>query len=494
MSTKDRIHLLKQITLPARFGNLYEAVGPDVTKLLVRPKTETASELETASLAINAKGEGLFLPLYGNTGKGKTTLARSLGIFFSSSFSRTIDYTGEISYGKLNEVVEEERKCQDANSNKIVPINFDHRESNPPSDKELSEIKRFLRSPSLGARSIVLWPETSLDRAKKISKKYVDMAGKPAIDIPLEVEGPPRGTWEEIALNTLELVNNLSEVEELGVNPRNYDPDKYRSIGEYLGDIANDLATTTAKLIRETRKPLTLVINFVTGSHTAGVLSQLTNNDRFGLLDGRALVSATSNSRIGKWWKERMSLLTRTIYTLDAHAFSLPPASSVSILRTYGDEEVKSQLREMDIAGSGPKKVVRDFSRTDVGKYLLGEERSTFEGRGKPPEKSTPAFNLLAETGFTHGRDKDLNHALRRGVEVFCESKEVDFSNIKSEKELDFCSIIPDNSIHRSNEVVCLEYTWRKGSFLEGGNRATAAGYILKKLRSYARELDWTSD
>ena len=67
MSTKDRIHILKQITLPARFGNLYEAVGPDVTKLLVRPKTETASELENASLAINAKGEGLFLPLYGNT-------------------------------------------------------------------------------------------------------------------------------------------------------------------------------------------------------------------------------------------------------------------------------------------------------------------------------------------------------------------------------------------------------------------------------------------
>jgi ABC-type glutathione transport system ATPase component len=100
----EKIHLLKKLTLPDRFGNLYEEVGPEVTKLLVRPQSETMADLETASLSINARGEGLFIPLYGKSGRGKTTLARNLNTFLPSNYSPTVDYKGEIRLQRRNSI------------------------------------------------------------------------------------------------------------------------------------------------------------------------------------------------------------------------------------------------------------------------------------------------------------------------------------------------------------------------------------------------------
>jgi energy-coupling factor transporter ATP-binding protein EcfA2 len=494
VDTEKRIHLLKQITLPARFENLYECVGSDVARLLVRPKSDTIAALETASLAISARGEGMFVPLFGKSGRGKTTLARSLSGFLSSNYTETVDYKGKVEYDSLEEAVLETRKKLNANDQKIIPINLDHRESNPPSEQELAEIKRFLRSPSPGSRCIVFWPETSKKTAEDIAKRYIDVAGRQAIRLPLTVEGPARETWKSIATDTLQIANNLSSVEHLGVDPHDYNPEESRTIGEFMGSIANDLARLTIKLINDTRKPLSLAIVFVSGSNTSGVLNQLTNSDRFGLLDGNALVSATKRSRIGKWWDKRRSLLTRTIYQLDAHAFSLPPAASISILRTYGKENIKQGLREMDVSSAGERKVIRDLSRTDFGRHLLGEERSTFESRGKPPEKSTPAFNLLAEEGFTHGKDKELNNSVKKALKAFYTGKKLKYAKIVSEKKLQSCDLIPDNAIHHNEEIQCLKYTWRKGDYLRESNRAGTAGYILKKLKNYAQSLEWTND
>lgn len=39
--------------------------------------------------------------------------------------------------------------------------------------------------------------------------------------------------------------------------------------------------------------------------------------------------------------------------------------------------------------------------------------------------------------------------------------------------------------------MLCIEYTWRKGEFLDSGNRSTVASYILSKLKDYAIALGW---
>jgi hypothetical protein len=41
------------------------------------------------------------------------------------------------------------------------------------------------------------------------------------------------------------------------------------------------------------------------------------------------------------------------------------------------------------------------------------------------------------------------------------------------------------------DEILCIEYTWRRSEFLGTNNRAGVAEYVLKKLKNYAVALRW---
>src|SRR4029078_11890353 len=87
---------------------------------------------------------------------------------------------------------------------------------------------------------IVLWPETGLEASRSMSDRYIEIAGAAPIALPLQAEGPPRSTWPDIAINTLRLANDMESLEQLGVDPRNYDPQKFRTLGEFLRQISTD--------------------------------------------------------------------------------------------------------------------------------------------------------------------------------------------------------------------------------------------------------------
>lgn len=491
---QETIHLLRQLTLPDRFENLYDLVGAEVARLLVPPQRETVRALETAAISVKARNEGLLIPLYGRSGVGKTTLARNLTTFFPSTFTPTVGYDGNVTYDDLVNALREAKKGHLANETRIIPLNLDHRESDPPRAAELAAMKRFLRQPSPGARCILLWPETARERADSIGSAYIEIAGDPPIPLPLVVEGPDRKTWPQIAIQTLELANKVPSIVALGIDPRTYNSDEHASLGAFLRRLSNDFSARLSDLINQTRKPLTLIVLFVSESQDSGVLTQLTNPGRFGLLEPSALLDATRESVIGKWWKKHSGLLTQTILQLNAHAYSLPPAPSVTILRQFGPPEVIDALKQKSIVSRGAANVSTVLERSDVGRYLRGESRSAYESRGKPPETSTIGFRALAERGFTLARDKGLNGAMAEAWREFCKRSDIHFDRVTSEEKLDFCPLIPDNAIHQSDHVFCIEYTWRSGDFLVSKNRSTTAAYILTKLQNYARELGWVAE
>jgi hypothetical protein len=326
-----------------------------------------------------------------------------------------------------------------------------------------------------------------------MAQGYEEIAGRPPIDLPMQIDGPARETWQEIAIQTLQLSNGMIELDQVGVDPRDYNPEDFDSLGEFLRRISDDFAQLVYQLLTATRTPLKLIVAFCSESARPGVLNELTGGSRYGLVTASQLMDATPDSTIGRYWRERSGALTQTIVRLDARVVCVPPTVVVPALRQFGGDEVRQALADMGVDGRGPAAVAEAIGRSDLGGILLGEPRATFEARGTPSTQATPAFQLLAESGFTLGRDKGYNKSMAEALSSFFQSHEGegDANVAVPEKGLLDSSLIPDNAIERTGHIDCVEYTWRKGDFLVTGNRSTVAQYILEKLKNYAVDLRW---
>jgi len=492
---KARIDLLSSLKLPDRYEPLFGLVGDHIANILVAPTESSQDQLSSVVDYVRSGGQGTLVPLSGESGAGKTTFAASADQWKAKDFTPTLQYGGEINFDKLAEEIERFRKNLPANETRVIPINVDHREAAPPTTEELSAIKRFLRTTPGGSPAIIFWPETDRGTAISIGDRYEAIAGRQPAKI-LEIDGPPKATWVDIAINTLRLTNSVESLETIGVNPRDYNPDQYPSLGEFLRQIKTDFNKNLSDLRKDIQKPVEAVIIIISESDDPGVLSSLTNSSRYGLLDTSGLLAATPDSVIGKWWSARRGLLTRTIVQLNAHALFLAPAAVVSAIRNCGPTP-DAFLDTLGIARVGASRAVRDLGRTDVGKLLRGETLSRFEGRGTPAKDAAAAFQLLAGQGFNLGKDKNLNKIMAEAWKAYLTHHSSENSapfTVNSEKTLEFCPIIPDNSIVYDDYIVAIEYTWRKGEFLAPKYKSTVAQYILQKLQNYARELGWSAD
>ncbi|WP_156757412.1 hypothetical protein [Actinokineospora pegani] len=486
-------HLLRELVFPDRYEQLVRHLGEQVVRILVPPASATTDALEEAAYSVKYSDSGLLCPLYAPSGTGKTTLASNVSTFHRELFGSTLTYDGALTTAALRAAVNDHNRDNNpANDERVIPVNIDSREAAPADAREMADIKRFLRD-DIGRRVMMFWPTTDENIAKSMAGAYSAIAGTAPIELPLTVEGPARSTWVEIARNTVTLANNVDSIELLA-NPADYDPAEYTSIGEFLRAVARDFLRRRMDLLRSTKKPLQLTVLFASESSEPGVLSQLTSSARFGLLDASALVHVTSNSELGRWWSQRRGLLTQAIVQLDAHAFVIPPALFVPILRMHGQEDLIKDLIALGTSRKSPAELQDISSRSDIGRHLLGERRSSYETRGNPGENSRIAFGLLVESGYIrNGRDKQLNKSLAVGLHSSLETVREKF-DVKAEKKIEFAPIIPDVSFENERLVHCVEFAWRAGDFLRPANRSDAATYILNKLRNYARSMEWTTD
>lgn len=470
----ETIDLLSQLVLPDRYERLRDLLDLELANILVPPAEKELDSLQYVAQEIKTRDEGILLPLYGETGKGKTTFASNLSQWQPEQFSATLQYEGPIEYDHLTQFVTENVKTLPANDTRIIPVNLDHRESDPPNESELAAIERFLRTKPAKRSTLLLWPETNRDIAQHISDKYIEVAGSTSIELPLIVAGPDPTSWVDIARHTLRLSNNIESLESLGVDPQNYNVSEYRTVGGYLRQISVDFNRVLQKLRRELLKPIRLAIVFASETPDPGVLSQITNSTRYGLLDSQGLLAVTPDSVIGKWWKDRRGLLTRAIVQLNAHAFSLPPSTAISAIRNCGPVN-HNVLDEIGVNRHGPAQGARDLGRSDFGKFLQGLSIDRFESRGTPAGDAVAAYQLLGEYGFHLGRDKNLNRVMADAGREMLQRQNLSVEKITAEEKLDFCALIPDNAFYFPLHVVCVEFTWRRGDYLTAGNRSAVA-------------------
>jgi hypothetical protein len=482
--------LLQDLSLPSRYEPLVRKIGPEVLRLLVPPAQSTMAVLEDAAEAVGSLGEGLFLPIHAESGTGKTTLAENLTVFATTTFAPTLSYSGRVSAESLSDAMTVHlRDRVPANDTRVVPINLDHREGAPPTDVELAQVKRFLRQ-DVRYRALLIWPDTSKQVAESMSAAYRAIAGKLPLAIPVQVNGPAKETWIDLAAQTLVLANDVDSLEEL-VDLAEYDPSAYPSIGDFLKQIAIDFNSRKLELIRATVRDVRLTIVWVSESQNHGVLSTLSSSRRFGMLDPVALIQACAESVIGKWWANHRGLLVQTIVALDAHVVGVSPPLALAIMSRYGSAQYKQALQDLAYANRSKNDVDTYLTRSDLGRRLSGERRAVGEGRGNPAEEARLTFAAIAENiGFQGGRDKQLNIAF---AEALGDSSIYnDHAIITHETALAFIpTLIPDVSTDAGDVVHTLEFSYRKGDFLSSGNRSTIAQYCLVKLKNYARSMRW---
>jgi len=487
-------HVLSRLELPTRYEQLSNRLGPDVAKLLTAPEESLENVKRLATLAVQTR-EGMLVPCFGKTGTGKTTLASNLSFFAPALFGPTVVYDGMITAEALMASLENHTRDTPVANGKVVPFSLDHREGAPPTDAELAAIKRFLRTAPTPC--LVLWLETDRERAVSIASRYTAITGRTIVELPLLIEGPSRKAWPTIAETTIELCNPISnkQARELGVEVEAYAADQFPSLGEYLRQIAIDLANMALKELASTKRPVTLILVFVSEALNRGALPSFTIGAEPGLLDSHSLLRSTPESAIGKRWEAKRGVLTHTVLRLDARAFWMPPAAAVAALHRYGPTEVKAILDGLDRKTPSPTDVSNYLERTDLGRYLLGDTATAYETRGRPAEDAKEAIAALArDYGYGHGNDKILNRALLDALVKFCATKSIAISEAAAETSLAFAKkVIPDNQLDLGSRVICIEYIWRSGDVLESGRRSEAAQYALEKLHNYAVALGWTA-
>ena len=117
---------------------------------------------------VRTRSSGQFLPILGETGVGKTTLASTLRTCLPDLYTQTYPHKASITVADLSEAINAHVRTLAADDRKIVPVLIDDREAAPPSTAELAAIKSFLRHPNPGARCLVIWPEVTTETAGKM--------------------------------------------------------------------------------------------------------------------------------------------------------------------------------------------------------------------------------------------------------------------------------------------------------------------------------------
>lgn len=465
---KSHIDLLGRLTLPDRYESLVSLLGNEVARLLMPPVQENIDGLGRVVEEARSSRKGVFVPVLGRSGIGKTTLISSLAQWFPKEIAETLTYQGAIHNDEMIEAVQNCLKRRDANDKRILALLVDHREGDPPTTAELAQIKRFIRECPDDCINIVFWPDTIEANSRAMSTNFEQIAGTQAIPLPFNVCGPQREAWSDIARQTLELSNNMSDITRLGVDPNDYDPSNFYTIGEYIGHVRREFLLLREKLKNELEKPVEIIIAFACENTTPGVISDFTNHSEYGLLGANALLHIHQGA-VGRWWAGRRSLLTRAIIQLNVRCIALSPSTSMSLLRNCGDQDNKL-FAEAGLRRYGPARAHFDLSRSDLGRFLLQQPATRHEGRGTPPKNALTAFQCLAKEGFYLGKDKKHNHTLARGIDGFLKENAAEFLAVHSESSLPFASIQPDIWIDRPNGIQAVEVTWRKGRFLDSYN------------------------
>lgn len=220
--------MVSDLTLPTMYEDIrseLEASGESyVAKLMQFVQPVESAEADLAEIATQmGQGSGRVVFLLGEPGSGKSTFIESLAWRRHLPFTELEEVDcGSVTGNTLNYLLKRINHVPDSSEEEgkytVLVVNYlEHLEGQKEGD-----IKSFFRSLNgiLRKKSIlIVWPVTNIEDAKKMIKHAKRVSntmfhkGKEIV----KFKGPKRGRYEEIAKNTISVLNDGLTIEDFNL-------------------------------------------------------------------------------------------------------------------------------------------------------------------------------------------------------------------------------------------------------------------------------------
>jgi len=502
----------KDLKLPTMYEDVkdeLESSGESyVAKLMQFVQPVESAEADLAEIATQmGKRSGRVVFLLGEPGSGKSTFIESL------AWRRHLPFTDleEVDCGSASDemefLLERVKSISDKSEGEdkytVLVVNYlEHLEG----QKE-GKIKSFFRSLNgiLRNKSIlVVWPVTNKEDADKMIE-YAKMVSNTMFHKGKEVvefEGPERDKYEEIAKNTISVLNDGLTIEDFNLTNADLEEVKanFRKEGMYMDNIRGYLEAIKRrwqkrnerlkKIHKRIPRPTEVwfVLSYPEAEDVVSRFARRGDNveSAWKAFHDKLWEYIPDTQRSADWTPKRLqlaiggTLTTRITYlTTNSYVSSIAAFTENSTIEL--DDKISQDRWFKPSAASEYISTTPVFRQLNQSPSPSGKRKSGPAARAR--EDAKPAFKEITEWASGSGLDRHLNNAIAQALERSLSS---DFSVTYEEEHPWIPNITPDILVETSyGKIICIELYHTKRS-----QPNVAADYILRKLDRYMRQVE----
>ncbi len=506
----------KQLTLPTIYEDIKRILDSSgesyIEKLMDFVKPVESAEGELAEVAMQmGQGSGRVVFLLGESGSGKSTFIESLTWRRHLPFSR-LEEVDCASMGKdtMNELLDRlkhisRKKSLKGKGDEFTAVVINYLENLENIDRE--EIKYFFRPLNGILRKsplFIIWPVTDRSEAEDIIESAKGISntmfhkGKEIV----EFEGPEKRSYEEIAKNTISVLNNGLTIEDFNMTNADLEECKERigRDGRFEENIRGYLRSVKSKwrernnIVEKMRSKIPsptevwIVISYKEAEDMASRFARRGDNvdSAWKAFHDKMWEYVDNSRRKADWTPKRLQLaiggtLTTRIMHLTTNSF----VSSVAAFMSDSHLNLKDDIDQS--TWFRPSAAAEYISNTPVVRQLKQEPSPPGKKKGGPSkrarERAEPVYEKIVDWVSGSGNDRHVNRAVAKAIE---RSLTDDYTVAAEEPHPWIPNITPDITVGTPyGKRICIEmyYTTRY-------QPNVIAGYTLDKLHSYMKQIE----
>lgn len=494
------------LLLPKRYEKLQQAAETtqaDLTQI-VRKVPDATARVEQLIRHTQNSGIGRFELILGPSGSGKTTFLSTLPRFYNGVHVTPISDTLSL----IEAMDEIERRSETPIEGQVfVLIDRDNPELEDQEVRRFFErVRRFFRKPN--GQVIILWPITDIKAAEYLSSVAWDVGSDSIVDFSsrgiFHFTGLPKSDYHDVADITAKTLNGGQGLEAFGLGEEISNPilQISETLSQYFGALetkSQDLNNAFGDTLRERRIPSiwilvggddTRELSLTVANLTQGTEKRIDIDRMLAVLDS----SDTTSGYLGDW-RSRRNQVAFLLRHLDVRLFELTPNVSVSAIRAFGDQSIKSKLSKNSESPENASKAIQSARFFQLLAGIPSSNSATIRAANASTANEYKRIQQLASKS-----DKLLNKATAGCIDKALQDIGISATVTAEKMQLDAkSSLKPDIMIELlDGRLICLEPTWRTtgkeipGEIPKQQSTLTVGHiqqYLLSKVLEYVKDL-----